>query len=359
MRYIKKMTEKSAIANFSSDNVSSACPEVMDTVVAANSGTANSYGHDDYSSRLRAQLAEVFEIEVAMFPVATGTAANALALSAITPSFGKIYCHELAHINTDECGAPEFFTGGAKLIVMRGENGKISADQLKATIHGRGNVHHAQPATVSITQACEAGTVYQIDEIKAISQTGHQHGLNVHMDGARFTNALITLDASPAEMTWKSGVDVLSFGGTKNGCLAAEVVVFFKPALAGDFPFLQKRSGQLLSKMRFISAQFEAYLTDDVWLRNARQANTMATRLSKGLAVLPGIKLAYPTQSNEVFVHLPPPVVRGLRGEGVSVNEEELDGSAVRFVTAWNTTANDVDQLIAATARHCGIRPAS
>lgn len=347
------MSDRPATISFTSDNVVSACPEVMDAVVAANAGTAKSYGHDDYSVHLQSRLADVFETEVTVFPVATGTAANALALSAITPSFGKIYCHELSHINTDECGAPEFFTGGAKLVVMRGENAKISAQTLKATIYGRGNVHHAQPATVSITQACEAGTVYQLDEINAIAATGHEYDLNIHMDGARFANALVTLGASPAETTWKSGVDVLSFGGTKNGCLAAELVVFFKPELVGDFPFLQKRSGQLLSKMRFLSAQFEAYLSDDVWLRNARQANAMATRLSEGLAVLPGVKLAYPTQSNEVFVHLPQSVIQGLRSEGVSVNEEELDGSAVRFVTAWNTEVNDVDQLIAAAARHC------
>lgn len=339
--------------SFASDNISPACPEVMDAVLAANSGVATSYGSDEHSLRLQSRLCEIFESQVTVFPLATGTAANALALSAITPPFGKIYCHELSHINTDECGAPEFFTGGAKLIDMRGENAKISAEALEATIYGRGNVHHAQPASVSITQACEAGSVYQLDEIEAIAATGHEHGLNVHMDGARFTNALITLGATPAEMTWKSGVDVMSFGGTKNGCLAAEAVVFFKPELVGTFPFLQKRSGQLLSKMRFISAQLEAYLSDDVWLRNARQANAMATRLSKGLTALAGVELAYPTQSNEVFVHLPRSVVEGLSGEGVSVNEEELDGSAARFVTSWNTVASEVDQLIAAVAHQC------
>jgi threonine aldolase len=237
---------------------------------------------------------------------------------------------------------------------MRGENGKISAETLGATIYGRGNVHHAQPASVSITQACEAGTVYQLDEISAIAATSREHGLRMHMDGARFSNALITLGVSPAEMTWKSGVEVLSFGGTKNGCLAAEVVVFFGPKLVGDFPFLQKRFGQLLSKMRFISAQIEAYLADDVWLRNARRANAMAARLGEGLAALPGIELAYPVQSNEVFVRLPPSVLQGLHSEGISVNAEELDGTAVRFVTAWNTEANEVDRLAAAVARHCG-----
>lgn len=343
-------------ALFMSDNVTGACPEVLDAVVAANSSTAASYGADSWSASLEKKLSDIFETDVAVFPVVTGTASNALALSALTPSFGKIYCHELAHINTDECGAPELFTGGAKLIPMRGDNAKISAEALASTIYGRRNVHHAQPSTVSITQASEAGTVYQIDEISAIAEVSHAHGLSVHMDGARFANALVGLGLSPAEMTWKSGVDVLSFGGTKNGCLAAEVVVFFEPRTAKTFAYLHKRAGQLLSKMRFVSAQLEAYLSDEVWLRNARQANTMAARLSAGLAALPGIELVYPTQSNEVFVRLPQSTIEGLKGEGFDVNEGELDGSAARFVTSWNTKANDVDRLLTAIARqHNGV----
>jgi threonine aldolase len=280
--------------------------------------------------------------------VTTGTAANALALSALTPSFGKIFCHELSHINTDECGAPEMFTGGAKLIDMRGTDGRISADTLEQAIYGRGNVHHAQPSAVSITQACESGTVYPLDEIKAITSVARAHQLPVHMDGARFANALVTLGITPAQMTWQAGIDVLSFGGTKNGCLAAEVVIFFKPELVGDFPFLQKRAGQLLSKSRFISAQFEGYLADDVWLRNARQANTMAQRLSRGLDALPGIELAYPTQSNEVFVRMPRSLIKALAQQGIKVNDEELDGKAMRFVTAWDTSEAEVDDLLMA-----------
>lgn len=347
------MLEEPPINSLASDNVSCACPEVMDAVVAANTGISDSYGEDVYSVNLEARLCEIFETEVKIFPVTTGTASNALALSAITPSFGKIYCHELSHINTDECGAPEFFTGGAKLVDMKGENAKITAQALESTIYGQGNVHHAQPAAVSITQACEAGVVYQLDELSAITAVARAHDLNVHMDGARFANAVVSLGVSPAETTWKAGVDVLTFGGTKNGCLAAEVVVFFRPELIGNFPFLHKRSGQLLSKMRFISAQLEAYLTGDVWLRNARHANAMAARLSEGIAALPGIELAYPTQSNEVFVRIPESVVEALRVEGVTVNDEELDGSAVRFVTAWNTEAAEVDRLLRALSLHC------
>ena len=338
---------------FNSDNIAPACSQVMEAVVAANAGNAVSYGDDQWSARLQDRFSEIFETAVAVFPTATGTASNALALSALTPPYGKVYCHELSHINTDECGAPELFTGGAKLIALSGENGRLSAGDLAAAIFGRGNVHLTQPAVVSITQACETGTIYQIDDIAKIADFARGQGLSVHMDGARFANALATLDVAPAEMTWKSGVDVLSFGGTKNGCLAAEAVIFFKPELAENFGYLHKRAGQLQSKMRFVAAQLDAYLSNDLWLCNARHANAMATRLSKGLVALAEIELAYPTQSNEVFARLPNPVIKGIQGDGFYVNEDELDGSAARFVTAWNTRPDDVDRLLAALASHC------
>ena len=331
---------------FSSDNVTGACPEVMDAIVAANDGIVESYGNDKWSLNLQKKLSEIFETDVVVFPVVSGTAANALALSVLSPAFGKIFCNELSHINTDECGAPEFFSGGAKLVTMTSDDGKINAKDLSQNIRGTGIVHLSQPAAVSITQACETGTVYQLEEIKSIAETAHEHGLKVHMDGARFANAIVSLDVSPAEMTWKSGIDVLSFGGTKNGCLTAEAVVFFKPELVGNFPYLHKRSGQLLSKMRFVSAQLEAYISNDVWLRNARNANAMAKLLSEGLAKFPDIKLAYTTQSNEVFVHLPSSTINLLNAKGYNVSEDELDGKSVRFVTAWNTVSDDIDKLI-------------
>ena len=343
----------SSINTFTSDNISSACPEVMEALAKANEANSPSYGEDPWTHDLAARLGEIFETPVTVFPVTTGTAANALALSTLTPAFGKIFCHELAHINTDECGAPELFTGGAKLIDMSGANGRITAQALEETIYGAGNVHHAQPASVSITQACESGTVYSIEEIEAIAAVAHSHNLSMHMDGARFANALVTLGVTPAQMTWQAGIDVLSFGGTKNGCLTAEAVVFFKPELVGDFPFLQKRAGQLLSKSRFISSQFMGYLADDVWMRNAWRANAMAQRLSKGLADLPGLKLAYPTQSNEVFVVMPAALIDRLSEKGLAINDEELDGKAVRFVAAWNTTESEVDALLAILSDHC------
>ena len=337
---------------FASDNVTGACPEVMDAVVDANSGIATSYGDDEWSSRLQTKLSEIFETDVEVFLAVSGTASNALALSALAPVFGKIYCHELSHINTDECGAPEFFTGGAKLIPMRSSNGRIKANELAETIRGSGNVHVTQPSVVSITQSCETGTVYQLDEIKAISKIARKHKMSVHMDGARFANALASLDVSPAEMTWKSGVDVLTLGGTKNGCLAAEAIIFFKPDMVGNFPYLHKRSGQLLSKMRFISSQLEAYVTDDLWIRNAQHANSMAKILSEGLNAFSNIELAYPTQSNEVFVYLPRELIDYLNNAGYDINEEELDGKAVRFVTAWNSELKDVDRLLEVIKQH-------
>jgi len=335
--------------SFASDNVSGGCPEVLDALIAANSGIASSYGADEHSTGLQASLSEVFETDVTVFPVLSGTAANALALSALAPSFGKVYCHEMSHINTDECGAPEFFTGGAKLVPIVGTDGKITPERLSSVVRGVGNVHSAQPAALSLTQSCEVGTVYQIDEIASLAATAHEHELKVHMDGERFANALVSLGVSPAEMTWRAGIDVLSLGGTKNGCLVAEAVVFFKPELVGAFPFLHKRSGQLISKMRFISAQLEAYIADDTWLNNARHANAMAARLSAGMAALPGIELCWPTQSNEIFVHIPRAVIERLNAAGFTVTEGELDETAPpRFVTAWNTTDAEVDQLLEA-----------
>ena len=343
------MIETTIHNSFASDNVSCACPEVMEAVVAANSGIATSYAEDKHSKNLETRFSELFETPVKVFPVVSGTASNALALSALTPSYGKVFCHAMSHINTDECAAPEFFTGGAKLIPLFGESGKITPEELTEVMRGAGNVHAAQPAVVSLTQSCETGVVYQLDEILAVTEVARKNGLSVHMDGARFANGLVSLDVSPAEMTWKAGVDVLSFGGTKNGCLAAEAVIFFKPELVQSFPFLHKRSGQLLSKMRFISAQLEAYIANDVWLRNARRANAMAARLSEGLAVIDGIDLAFPTQSNEIFANMSQRVIDNLNNAGFRVTEGELDETAPpRFVTAWNTREDEVDQLIEA-----------
>ena len=343
MATIKTKRER---VKFASDNVAGACPEVLEALLKANEGDSAPYGNDDYSKSLQKKFSEIFEKEVIVYPIASGTAANALALATMTPVFGNIYCHKLAHINTDECGAPEFYTGGAKLIPLVGVDGKIVPGELEQNISGVGIVHHTQPSSVSITQVCETGEVYELDEIKEITKVAHNHNLNMHMDGARFANALVSLNCTPAEMTWKSGIDVLSFGATKNGCIAAEAIIFFKPELVGNLSFLMKRAGHLLSKMRFVSAQLEAYISNNVWLDNAKNANEMGKKLSEGLIKHSSIKLAYPTQANEVFAKFPREVIEHLNSEGYKMNEDELDGQAVRLVAAWNTKISDVESFL-------------
>ena len=331
---------------FASDNVTGACPEVLDAILKANDGDRTPYGNDEISKSLQDKFSDIFEKDVVVFPTASGTAANALALSTMTPSFGNIYCHKLSHINVDECGAPEFYTGGAKLVTLNGVNGKITAEELDKSIVGKGIVHHTQPSSISITQLCETGEAYKLDEIKKISDIAHKHKLNMHMDGARFANALISLNCSPAEMTWKSGIDVLSFGATKNGCLAAEAIIFFKPELVGNLPFLMKRAGHLLSKMSFVSAQLYAYLSNEVWLKNAKHANAMGQKLSQGLNIHKNIELAYPTDANEIFVKIPKEIIDKLNSEGYTINDDEWDGNAVRLVTAWNTNPSDIETFL-------------
>lgn len=342
--------------DFRSDNVTGASPEIIEALAAASRGPLSAYGDDEITSRLQRRFAELFEREVAVFPVATGTSANSLALATLVPPYGVVYAHRDAHVQVDECGAPEFFTGGAKVTALDGRDGKIGASTLSAAAAagGKGVVHHSQPAAVSLTEASEAGTVYRPDEIGAIAEICRRHGLFLHMDGARFGNAVAALNRSPADLTWRSGVDVLSFGATKNGALAAEAVVFFDPAKAGDFAFRRKRGGHLFSKMRFLSAQLEAYLRDGLWLENARHANCMAARLAEGLAVLPGARLRHPVEANELFVELPDAAIRGLFADGFKFHRWTTeDSTCIRLVTAFDTESSAVEAFLAAAGRHC------
>ncbi len=339
------------MTKFYSDNVSSVCPEIFDAMLAVNQGDARAYGRDDVTRAMTRRFSEIFECDLAVYLATTGTIANALSLSAITPSFGAVYCHRLAHVNTDECGAPELFTGGAKLIPIDHEGAKLTAQGLNEHIFGRGVEHHARPSGLTLTQATELGTLYQPHELEALCRLAKDKGLKIHMDGARFANAVSALEVTPAAMTWQPGIDVLTFGGTKNGCLMAEAIVFFDLDLAADFAYRHKRAGQLLSKTRFISAQFEAYLQDELWLHNAEHANRMASRLSNGFCQIPDIELAWPTEANEIFVHLPDHVETGLVESGHTVNRTILDPSAARFVTAWNTREEDIDALLACCLR--------
>ena len=333
--------------NFSSDNATGVAPQIMAALAAANEGHAMAYGNDGITKAAEATFTELFQQELAVFPVATGTAANALALSALTPPWGQIYCHRNAHIEEDEAGAPELFSGGAKLALLDGAHGKIAAETLADAIAGAGFgvQHHPQPSAISLTQATEAGTAYHPDEVAALAKTAHGAGLSVHMDGARFANAVAHLGCSPAEATWKAGVDVLSFGATKNGAMAAEAVIFFDPDAAGDFLYRRKRGGHLFSKMRFLSAQLEAYLRDDLWLENARHANARATELSQGLVALDGAKLAHEVQANEIFIYLPEAVLAALEAGGVGFHRWGNDGQA-RFVCAFNTDPDDVARAL-------------
>ncbi|HEV2676652.1 MAG TPA: low specificity L-threonine aldolase [Aliidongia sp.] len=339
--------------NFASDNTAGISPEILAAIADANEGAAASYGADPITARLEAKLAEIFEHEVAVFPVATGTAANALALAAVTPPWGAVLCHPLAHITCDEANAPEFYTGGAKLVSVPGADGKLVADDLAALLPGDlGNVHHAQPAAVSLTQATECGTVYRPAEIAAIADVAHRHGLAVHMDGARFANAMVHLDASPAELTWRAGVDVLSLGATKNGALGAEAIVFFDVQRGRELAFRRKRAGHLFSKMRFLSAQLDAYVTNDLWRRNARHANAAATQLAGGLSVLPGVSLRHPVEANELFVEMPEAMIVGLFAAGGQFYRwQGAASTCVRLVTAWNTAASDVATFVDAASR--------
>lgn len=346
--------------NFASDNTSGAHPKVLQALSQVDAGPAMPYGHDPVTARAQDRLREVFEHDRLMaYPLSTGTAANALTLACLTPPWGAVYCHRDSHINTDECGAPEMFADGAKLIPLDGADGKLTPEIVEAALaqHTPGFVHAVQPHVLALTQATESGTVYTPQEVAALARVAHAHGLKVQMDGARFANALVTLGCTPAEVTWKAGVDVLAFGATKNGTLAAEAAMFFDPELAPGFEYRRKRAGHLFSKMRYLSAQLEAYLADDVWLLNAGHANDLARRLGDGLNGLAGCRLLHPVQANEVFLELPPGLADALIQDGFTFYRwkgagADRDSVGVRLVVSWNSEPGHVDALLNAARRH-------
>lgn len=344
--------------DFRSDNTAGAHPLVVEALARAAVGSTPSYGADPWTARLTERLSDLFETPVTVFPVATGTAANALSLAAVTPPWGAVLCHAESHINGDECGAPELQTGGAKLIGLPGADGKLVPDTVAQAILDAipGSVHRVQPAALSLTQATEAGTLYRLEEVQALSAVARANRLAVHMDGARFANAVAALGCSPAEITWRAGVDVLSLGATKGGALAAEAIVVFRPEIAETLAFRRKRAGHLFSKMRFLSAQLEAWLEDGLWLRLAAHANAMAARLAAGLAEVPGAEFAYPVEANEIFVRLPEPAIAALETAGFGFYR--WDGPLLRLVTAFDTPAAAVDSFLA-TARAATNPPAA
>lgn len=344
---------------FMSDNSAPAAPEVMAAVAAANAGHARSYGADDVAARVVAQVRTLFEApEAEVHLVATGTAANALALACLTPPWGAVLCHGGAHINQDECGAPEFCTGGAKLIPLEGEAGRIDPAALQASLAvlGGASVHNVQGSALSLTNATEAGTVYCPESVATLSGMTRAAGLAVHMDGARFANALEATGVSPAQLSWRAGVDVLSLGATKGGCLAAEAVVFFDPARARDFGFRRKRAGHLISKHRYLAAQMEAWLQDGLWLDLAARANGAARALAAGLAAVPGVSLAYPVEANAVFARWSRGLHRSAMAAGAEYHLWDWDATLAgpedepllaRLVCNWSTGEEEIAAFLA------------
>jgi threonine aldolase len=338
---------------FASDNASAIPPEIMAALARANEGYARSYGADAIMEGVRDKIRALFDApEAAVYLVATGTAANALALSIFCPPWGAVFCHRLAHIAEDECGAPEFYTNGAKLVLVEGAHGKMTPETLSARLEttGESGVHGVQRGMLSITNVTEAGTVYTPSEVAALTALARARGVTCHMDGARFANALVASGASAAEMTWRAGIDVLSFGGTKNGLMGVEAVVIFDPAKAWEFELRRKRGGHLFSKHRYLSAQMEAYLQGDLWLRLAGHANAMGGRLAAGIAALPGAQLVNPVQANMIFAEWPEGLHARAHARGAVYYDLRAPSGreAARLVASWSTTDAEVDALLAA-----------
>lgn len=338
--------------DFASDNTSGAAPEVLAALVAANEGHAPSYGADALTQRAAGRIREVFEApEAAVHLVATGTAANALSLALCCPPWATVFCHARAHIVEDECGAPEFFTGGSRLAPIEGEHGKITPVALAHALDTAqpNGVHGMARGALSLSNVTESGTVYSAPEVAALATEARRFGLPVHMDGARLANALVATGASAAGMTWRAGVDVLSLGGTKNGCLGVEAVVVFDPARSWEFELRRKRAGHLVSKHRFLGAQMDAWLADGLWLRLAERANRAAGRLTAGLSRLPGVTLAHPADANMVFPRWPGGTTDRLHAAGAHFYPWEIPGKGegARLVTGWDAKDDDIDRFLA------------
>jgi threonine aldolase len=337
-----------------SDNAAPAAPEIMAALARVNVGPAQPYGQDPESKALKTTFSDLFGTEVWVMPVSTGTAANSIALSALTPPYGTILCSDTAHIETSECGATELFSGGAKLTHVAAKSGRMSADALDEVIRraGKGLQHRSQPAAVSLTIGTERGTVYPVSEIARIGEVARKHGLHFHMDGARVANALVALGTSPRSVTSDLGLDVLSFGATKNGTLNAEAIVVFRKDIAEQLRYRLRRAGQVWSKMRYGAAQLNAYIEGGLWLRLAAQANGAAKRLSEGLRQVPGVRLIETVEINQLFAEMPEKVIAGLEADGIGLGRRD---EGVRMVTAWCTTTEEVAHVVGRARLHGGV----
>ena len=330
---------------FASDNTAGICPEVLAALEEANHGAAVSYGDDEWTSPVRKLVRDVFETDCDAYLVFNGTAANALALAQLCQPFHSVVCHDHAHIQTDECGAPEFFTRGSKLLLVGGGAGKIDINRVRDVISRQLEVHAHKPRVISITQASEFGTIYRRDEIGAIADLAGKHQMLLHMDGARFANAIPSLGCSPKEITWKIGVDVLCFGGTKNGAVAAELVIFFKKELSREFDYRLKQAGQLASKTRFLAAQWLGLLNNHAWLRNARRANDMASKLAERLRAAAKIDIVLPVEANALFVRIPEQRAHDLHSRGWHFYKF-IEPDVYRLMCSWATTDAEIDHLV-------------
>ena len=330
---------------FASDNTAPICPEASAALQEANADYAAAYGEDRWTARVCDRIRGIFETDCDVYFVFTGTAANALALAQICPSFRSIICHQNAHIQTDECGGPEFFTGGSKLLLVGGGNGKIDIGEAKVLLARQNELHSHKPGVISIAEATEFGTVYNCDEIAAIAGLARSYQLSLHMDGARFANAVASLNCSPRTITWEVGVDVLCFGGTKNAAAVGELVIFFNKEVSREFDYRVKQAGQLGSKMRLLAAPWMGLLKGDVWLRNAQQANRAARELARRLQGNANVEIVFPVEANAVFARMDNELVRGLEARGWCFYKF-IEPDVYRLMCSWATTECDIESFI-------------
>jgi threonine aldolase len=334
------MSEK--VRHFASDNYAGVCPEAWAALEVANAGHAVGYGDDPWTQQASDLIREIFETDCEVFFVFNGTAANSLALASLCQSYHSILCHEYAHVERDECGAPEFFSNGTKVLLVPGENGKMNPDAIAECVSRRTDVHYPKPKAVSLTQSTELGTVYTVEELQAIGCRAKHLGLKLHMDGARFANAVASLKVAPKEITWQAGIDVLCFGGTKNGTPVGDAVVFFNRELAAEFDYRCKQAGQLASKMRYLAAPWVGMLKDDVWLKHAAHANEMAQKLHRLVSELPNVNVMFPQEANAVFAEMPRQVIKAMHDRGWKFYTFIGEGGC-RFMCSWDTSSGDVE----------------
>ncbi len=330
---------------FASDNCAGICPEALRFLLEANEGYAPSYGDDHWTARASDLLREVFETDCQVFFCFTGTSANSMAIGHLCSSYHSMLCHAYSHVETDECGAPEFFTHGTKIILLHGEHGKVTPEAVQEAVGRRKDIHYPKPRVLSLTQATELGTVYTVKELQALHEVARRNGLKIHMDGARFGNAAVALGVKPSEISWKAGVDVLCLGGAKNGMPCGEAVIFFNLPLAEEFDYRCKQAGQLASKMRFIAAPWVGMLESGAWLENSKRANQSAARLAELLSSIPGLKILHPREANSVFVDMPHDVSEILHQRGWHFYDFIGTGGS-RLMCSWKTTEASIDDFI-------------